>query len=458
MRDIIFLLGFLAMVPVALRNPAIGVMLWAWTALLSPNDYLFGFMTLIPINKVCAALTVFAMVTGPHKNKFYCDKTIVMLAAMILLGYASAANGLSTSPDVMEEFERLAKIGALVVVITMTMTTRLRLYGLILSLCMGLGLNGLEEGLKFIASAGGHKVEGFATIGDNNEFAVAILMLIPLQVYAYRAAAVPLIRLGLWGALMASLVSVVATYSRGGFIGLSVLALLYIATSRNKVTNVLVLLSAALALFFLAPDTWFGRIGSIQSAGEDTSFMTRIIAWKMSLLIAADHPFLGGGFKALQDHQVWASYRPYFDPLAFILTDAPTERAYAAHSIYFQVLGNQGIPGFLLFISLWLTGFANARAINRLSKGQPTLSWAGAIAGLLQGSLLVFAVSGAALSMAYFELYYIILGMLSVLRRLVETEMAARPPIPADHGDRRETPSLLLSPSSSGARPTRKCL
>jgi len=43
---------------------------------------------------------------------------------------------------------------------------------------------------------------------------------------------------------------------------------------------------------------------------------------------------------------------------------------------------------------------------------------------VLQLSLIVYGVSGALLSMAYFEFFYVIVTLLAALRRLAESERA----------------------------------
>ena len=63
--------------------------------------------------------------------------------------------------------------------------------------------------------------------------------------------------------------------------------------------------------------------------------MGRINAWTMALNLAKDN-FFGGGF-SIYESAVFARY-------------APDPEARAAHSIYFQVLGEHGFVGLFLFL------------------------------------------------------------------------------------------------------------
>ena len=99
-----------------------------------------------------------------------------------------------------------------------TITDRLRVHGLLLAICLGIGYIGVDEGAKFILSGSGHKVLGSSSIGDNNQVALDVLMVIPLMQYLYSTAASRFMRLAYaGGGILLSVIAVIATFSRGGF-------------------------------------------------------------------------------------------------------------------------------------------------------------------------------------------------------------------------------------------------
>jgi probable O-glycosylation ligase (exosortase A-associated) len=417
MRDLVLLLGCLAMLPAAIRHAHLGVMLWAWSGFLAPSDRVWGFMTAVPLNKVFAAATVLAMLFDRSTRRPCLDLTMVLMLLLLPLGLASASTSISNSPEVWIMFEKTVKVVALCVVVTMVMHTRLRLHSLLLAVGLGLGLSGVWEGMAFLASGGGHRVQGLSTLGDNNQFALAMLMLLPLLLHLYRQSA-GVARWGLLAGIVLTTVSVVAAFSRGGFIGLVVLAVGVSGASRKRYAQMAMVGVLAVAVWALAPPAWLDRIGTIGSAGQDASFNERLGAWKISMMVALDNPLLGGGFHAVQDPPVWASYVPASETFDFLFTGAVGPQSHAPHSIYFEVLSDLGFPGLVLFLSLMASGLWNGQVVKRACRGRPGLSWASDMAALLQVSIMVYAVSGAALSMAYFELFYLELAVLSVLRRL----------------------------------------
>ncbi len=433
MRDVAFLAAWLALLPLALRHAHVGVMLYAWAAFLSPNDYIYGFMRAVPFSKVVVAATLLAVLFDKRRRRLYLDPTLLLLILLGVVGTisqleASAIGSEARSWDIWLNFVKSLAFCFLLVWVT---STRLRLQSLLFAVCLGLGFDGIDEGLKVLASGGSHRILGLGTLGDNNQFALAMLMSVPIQFYLYRSTTHPVVKGALLATACLCVVSVFGTQSRGGFIGLVVLALGLLASSRRKVASLTVLVAACVIVYMLAPDSWFSRIGTIETAGDDLSFMGRVVAWKMSLLIALDHPLLGGGFWAVQNQEVWSTYRLLFDQLAFISTPEPDIRAHAAHSIYFEVLGDLGFGGLVLFLGALVSGFANLTAVRKAAKRNESLAWASDLARALQFSLVLYAVSGAALSMAYFELFYLLLAVSSLLRRMVLHELvddpAARP-------------------------------
>ena len=74
----------------------------------------------------------------------------------------------------------------------------------------------VKEGLIFLLTAGGHKIDGMGVVGDNNGVALALLMTIPLTLYCASFTLVKKFRLVFYVIAILGAVTVIATYSRGG--------------------------------------------------------------------------------------------------------------------------------------------------------------------------------------------------------------------------------------------------
>lgn len=83
---------------------------------------------------------------------------------------------------------------------------------------------------------------------------------------------------------------------------------------------------------------------------------------------------------------MWMDYARVFDRLSFIPTNYPDPVApHAAHSIYFQVLGDQGFAGLAIFLLILASAWRNASVVVRATRDREEWHWA-------RGSRVKFAV------------------------------------------------------------------
>jgi probable O-glycosylation ligase (exosortase A-associated) len=135
--------------------------------------------------------------------------------------------------------------------------------------------------------------------------------------------------------------------------------------------------------------------------------------------IARDR-FWGGGFD-IYNADVLSRYK-----------DSPdTALVRAAHSIYFQVLGEHGFVGLALFLTFWALVWGTAAGVKRRARGDPQTQWAAQLADMCQVSLVGYGVGGAFLSLAYFDLPYDMMILVVVARRIVADGARRAAPVPA---------------------------
>jgi probable O-glycosylation ligase (exosortase A-associated) len=127
----------------------------------------------------------------------------------------------------------------------------------------------------------------------------------------------------------------------------------------------------------------------------------------MAFNLAKDRPLVGGGF-AITDSQTFQRYAP--NPTAI----------HAAHSIYFQALGEHGFVGLGLYLLFGFLTWRTGTSIIRSAAGREEYKWASDLAKMIQVSLMGFAVGGAFLSLLYFDVPYYLMVAMVVTRRIVE--------------------------------------
>ena len=131
-------------------------------------------------------------------------------------------------------------------------------------------------------------------LGDENDAALAMIVALPLALYLFRQATTAGARLG-WGmGGLLILMTVVFTFSRGGFLGLLAIALWGILTTKKRVQVIGALALAALLLFAVAPDEYWARMRTITDTEEGTAKI-RQNYWAAARRMFADSPIWGVG-------------------------------------------------------------------------------------------------------------------------------------------------------------------
>jgi O-antigen ligase len=116
------------------------------------------------------------------------------------------------------------------------------------------------------------------------------------------------------------------------------------------------------------------------------------------------------------------------------MPEYPRAFGHDAHSIYFNLLGEHGWVGLVLFLAFVGAVLLRLYQIRRLARARPEVAWAGNYAHMLQASIAVYLVNGATLSVAYFDLAYQLLILAPLIHAVAMQQLAAEPaasPAPA---------------------------
>ena len=402
MRDGIFMLVILAALPMALRYPHIGLLAWCWISNMLPHRATFGFASTLPVNAIISAVTLVGIAASKDRRMPPWNSFTMAALALILWTGVTTAGAFDVSWST-EYFTRTAKMWFYVMLVMMVMYDRVRIHALVWMMVMSMGYYGVKGGLFLVATAGAYRVEGppDTAYSDNNTLALAVVMVLPLMVYLLRQSRNRLAHIGLWLAMLTSVLAILGSYSRGGFIALGIVMALIWAQSRHRLRTALGAAVIGAAVLSAMPSQYFERLSTIRDAKHDESFQGRTRSWGLALTIAQER-LTGAGFYGPQRPEVYNHYLPDQTPLA-------------AHSIYFQVLGEHGFIGLGLFLLTALMAWRQAGVVIRCTAGRPEWLWANDLMRLSRVSLVGYYIGGAALSVAYFEITWTLWGLAAVL-------------------------------------------
>jgi probable O-glycosylation ligase (exosortase A-associated) len=424
MRDLMMLAMMMVIVPISLTNAFAAYLVWGWTAVIAVPYYLYGFMGSLRYNLFFALITISMVLLGRIKERgqFKLSASTLLILLFVAHGGVSALLAAPSALDNWSIYTNLLKSVAYCLLMPLFVNSRLRLHAMLVAIALGLGFHGGVEGLKTLVTAGGHKVLGIpgTKMGDNNHFGVAIVMVLPVLLYLFQYSKLRIMRWGFLGLVGLTVIAVIGSSSRGAFVAMALVAGTLVMTSRRKTLALVVVLVAGAVLLAVGPDDRFARIATITQAGEDSSFMGRVQAWNVATAVALKNPIFGSGFHAAQSAAVWFSVDPRDGLLSGFLPDRRLEWALAAHSIFFEVLGDLGFVGLFFYIALIVNAFVTVRRIKRLAKRQgASMMWAYDMAQALGLSCLAFVVGGAAVSLAYLETFYVVICLIEALNQTV---------------------------------------
>ena len=413
MRDFFVVMIVLGSVPLVLVQPQIGILIWFWLSLMNPHRLTWGFAQEFRVALVAGGATLIGWVFS--KEPKFPPNSFIVYALAAFTFWVSLAAAFAIHPEFsIPKWEEIIKILLMTFVTMCIVQSRERIHQLVWVIAMSLDFYGIKGGIFAILSGGHYRVYGpeDTFIGDNNTLALALIMTLPLLQYLRVTTATRWIRLGLMGAMGLTIISILVSYSRGALLGISVMLLFLLMKSRHRLVTLLITAGVFGVTLWLLPPEWYERMNTISQYQDDASVQGRFDAWTFAYKLALDHPLVGGGQLVGSDERLFMHYVP----------KAITARA--AHSIYFEVLGETGFVGLGIFLILLVASFRAASNVLRLTRDRPELAWANRLAAMIQVSFIGYAVTGAFLSLGFFDLYYALVAVIAVTQFVVRRETA----------------------------------
>lgn len=427
MRDIAFtVIFFLTCIPAATR-PWLGLCMWVVMDYMNPHRLCYGWAKYsIPFSMIATGVTFFGLLVAQVPKRLPLTRETILLLCFILWMSITTVTALNPR-DAQQEWDRAVKIQLLILMTLVIVYDRFRLDALVWAIAGSLAFYGIKGGISTILRGGSYKIFGpeYTFIYDNNDLALALVTTIPLLRYLMLQATNRWIRNGLGVAMLLIAVSVIGSYSRGGMLGLSIVTALMIWKSRKRILFGSLVLSGIYLTLQIMPQEWFDRMNTVKSYDTDNSVLGRFNAWQFGWNLVLDYPITGGGFRTFTK-DLFLQYAP--NP----------EDHHEAHNIFVKIMAEHGFIGIGIFLLMAFLAWRSASWVRRISRQDEELTWAGDLASMLQVSMAGYAVGGALLNLAYFDLPYHLIVMCVIAKLLVREHLAAKAYEQAMHLRERE--------------------
>lgn len=419
MRDLLVTAIIFGSLPFILARPYIGVLVWSWLSYMNPHRLTWGFAYDMPFAQIVAvALLVSILFNKDIRKPPMYPVTWVWFA---FIAWMLLTTALAIYPDrAFLELIDVLKIQLIIFLTMMIMRTPERVNMMVWVIFLSIGFYGIKGGVFTLLSGGSYRVWGPAdsVISDNNQLAVALLIIIPLGYYLFQQTKQVWVRRGLLVSMLLIAVSAIGSQSRGAFLAILAVGLFLWWKSRSKLAIGIAVFAALPLVFVAMPQSWHERMSTIETYQEDASATSRLNAWGYAINLANDRA-TGGGFNSWsrQTYNIWAP-------------DPNVMKAYVAHSIYFHVLADHGWIGLLCFLTIFFGVWRTNTRIMRATAGDPEHQWMSDLARMIQVSLVAYAVGGAFLSLSYFDLPWHIAAITLIMRAILEERGGSLEPAP----------------------------
>jgi putative inorganic carbon (HCO3(-)) transporter len=412
-RSIVVFTIFCFFMAKTIKAPYIGVAIMAWIGYMNPHRLVpWGFIYSLPLAAIAFAITLIAYMMDKNKPKIVWHTASILMLVFLL--WCAITTSTSINPSASEELMRFFKILLIVALALMIVRSKKHIVILVSVIAASIGFYSTKGGVFAILTGGSFRVWGppDSFIEGNNELALATLMILPLVFFLISQVNHKWIKIGLAAIIFLSTISVIASYSRGAFLAMIVTAGFLWIKSKIKIPLALAGFVLIIAIIPVIPQQWYDRMDTIETYEEDKSAMGRINSWTMAFNLAKDRP-LGGGFRT-------------FGPTAFALYAPEPNVIHDAHSIYFEILAEQGFVGLFLFLGILGSSWLLANRNIRMAKGNAALEWVGNLSRMTQVSLVAYMSGGAFLGLGYWDLPYhlcaiIMLGNIWLMNNKVAT-------------------------------------
>jgi putative inorganic carbon (HCO3(-)) transporter len=412
----------------ALRDAFGALLLYLWIAYFRPETWLWYADWLTALN-LSFLFGVYLLARAPRSDaKFRLDLRSSLLMMFLGLSLLSTL----TSDYIAYAWPwwvNFAKAMVITYLISSFITDPSRLRMVVLVIALSQGIESAKQGWgNFVLHPGSVNRNSLANLGDENEVALGLLMLVPMY-FALAQTAVG--RTERWFHRVFGLgvaYRAVATYSRGGFLACGAMVIVFVLRSRHKIRSALAIAAVVLIVIPVMPQAFWDRMSSISTSQDeleeaDASQTGRIHFWRVALVMVSDHPLLGVGHN---------SFNAAYDQYDFSRGAYGQNRS--VHSIWFGILSELGIPAFSVYLLILALAIVGCQRVAARAKRGEVSADLGHFAIALQSSFTVLIVAGTFVPFQYKEMLWHFVGLSTALYALgtatVPVSVVAKPSLP----------------------------
>ena len=414
-----FTLAFLAL---GLRRPFVWVLAYLYIDILTPQKISWSLLAALPISLIAFVLAFggWLLLDDKQDTRFTLRQALMVL----LLAYCGITTTIAEFPvAAAEKWSWVWKALLFAIFLPLTLRTRLRFEAVVTVIVLTVGAIVITGGIKTVAGGGGYGmlrtfVSDNAGIYEGSTLSTIAIAIVPLIWWTARYTTIfprgKLVTLFAAALTFAAVLIPVGTQTRTGLLCIALLGVLSLRSVKRRFLYLGLGALAVVASIPFLPESYTKRMSTIENHQSDQSASTRVAVWMWTLDYVKDHPF-GGGFDAYRGNRLLVPTVTAEGPdnNVTLTTEYHVEQGRAYHSAYFEMLGEQGYPGFLLWAWIQLLGIWQMERLRRRWKDRaaPHQAWVAPLANALQLSQLVYFLGALFIGIAFQPVILMIVGL-----------------------------------------------
>ena len=427
MRDLIFVGYIAAIMLLAFKRPFLFTLVYAYVDIVSPQRLSYFLLNSIPLSLMLFVLAFLGFMVSDDKKDVRVSPRWVLL--LVLLAYCGYTTAVAAEPvAALEKWGWVWKALVFAAFLPLTLRTRLRIEALALTMVLCASALIVTGGIKTLGGGGGYGslvilIDDNSGLFEGSIISCVAITIIPLILWLAKHGTIfkPDWKVRIYSAalILACLLIPVGTQARTGVICIAVLGILLLRHARYRMLYLGAAAIIAVAAVPFLPSSFTQRTDTIKNYKADESASTRLAVWAWTWEYVKEHP-MGGGFEVYRQNRIRYDMARKDNAVGPLPIDAPAVREIvdegrAFHSSYFEMLGEQGFPGLIIWLIIQIGGVWRMEAIQRVyrKRDKPDETWIAPLANALQNSQIIYLVGSLFVGIA-FQAYFFMFTALQI--------------------------------------------
>ena len=427
MRDLIFVGYIAAIMLLAFKRPFLFTLVYAYVDIVSPQRLSYFLLNSIPLSLMLFVLAFLGFMVSDDKKDVRVSPRWVLL--LVLLAYCGYTTAVAAEPvAALEKWGWVWKALVFAAFLPLTLRTRLRIEALALTMVLCASALIVTGGIKTLGGGGGYGslvilIDDNSGLFEGSIISCVAITIIPLILWLAKHGTIfkPDWKVRIYSAalILACLLIPVGTQARTGVICIAVLGILLLRHARYRMLYLGAVAIIAVAAVPFLPSSFTQRTDTIKNYKADESASTRLAVWAWTWEYVKEHP-MGGGFEVYRQNRIRYEMARKDNAAGPLPIDAPAVREIvdegrAFHSSYFEMLGEQGFPGLIIWLIIQIGGVWRMEVIQRVyrKRDKPDETWIAPLANALQNSQIIYLVGSLFVGIA-FQAYFFMFTALQI--------------------------------------------